>query len=301
MRRPKFWRGEGALNPSSNLGAPTAQGVGRRGTLSRSSNLRGPTEILTKNMLSSKEFNLPPENPSKEVSPEEFANLRMENERLRVENEELKHDRLTGLLDYRQFYKELFRISAEKENFSVVMIDLNYLNYFNALGRGHKGGDEALKKLVQVFQETAGNFIPYRCSRGDEFSLIVQGTGKEAQEILTQIKNRLAQREVEGAELPLAISSSLATKEEAIQEIRHLPAEEKTSKSEEQLLAETIADLADKRSLAVKRENHREMLLGFCRQDMEKFNQFSGYLIKGADMTIDDLQKMKAENSEKDI
>jgi len=66
-------------------------------------------------------------------------------------------------------------------------------------------------------------------------------------------------------------------------------------------LAETIADLADKRSLAVKRENHREMLLGFCRQDMEKFNQFSGYLIKGADMTIDDLQKMKAENSEKDI
>ncbi len=245
-------------------------------------------------------LNLQPENqPKKETAVEGIARLKQENERLRAQNEELKHDSLTGLLDRRQFYQELFRLTAEEGKLTVAMIDLNYLNYFNHLGRGHKGGDEALKNLVQALQETEGSFIPYRYA-GDEFTLIIQNEGKETQEILAQIKNRLKQIKIEGAELPLTISSGLATRQEAIREVVRLSAEEKTGKSQKQLLAETIADLADKRALAAKRENHQEMLLELCRQpDEEKLNQFCQYLLKGAGLTIKDLQKMKAENSEK--
>jgi two-component system, cell cycle response regulator len=110
---------------------------------------------------------------------EKYRNLR---EKARLE-EEIKRlsitDDLTGLYNYRHFYKalesELVRLKRQKTSLSLLMLDLDNFKRYNDLN-GHPEGDKVLKKVGEIVMRSIRNNVDsgYRYG-GDEFSALLIG------------------------------------------------------------------------------------------------------------------------------
>lgn len=109
-------------------------------------------------------------------------------------------DELTGVYNRRKFNqelnKQLINYYRYQENFSLVMIDIDYFKYLNDT-YGHMIGDEALKRLCEVVRQhiRAGDF--FARWGGEEFVLILHHIDKDmayhtCTKLLGYIQNELS-------------------------------------------------------------------------------------------------------------
>lgn len=93
--------------------------------------------------------------------------------------EESTHDSLTGLFNRRYLdetlSRELQRITREKQSLCIAMLDIDFFKHFNDT-HGHDAGDELLRFIGELLQETfRGSDISCRYG-GEEFIVVLENT-----------------------------------------------------------------------------------------------------------------------------
>jgi diguanylate cyclase (GGDEF)-like protein len=138
--------------------------------------------------------------------------------RLRISHEELiqlsSTDALTGVMNRRAFIetleREVFRHRRSQQPLSVAMIDLDHFKQVNDT-LGHRGGDEALKLVVEVLRANLRKTDAIGRLGGDEFALLMPETAAEgALIVLRAVRNRL-QEAMSRQSLPVTFSVGLVT------------------------------------------------------------------------------------------
>jgi len=127
------------------------------------------------------------------------------------------YDGLTGLHDKRYFDlwldKEFERTKRYKSELSLVAMDIDNFKSFNDT-YGHLVGDEVLKMVAQVMNETARTVdLPARCG-GEEFSIILPETGEAgaanfAERLRLNIEKAVVKHQ--GEELRVTLSIGVTT------------------------------------------------------------------------------------------
>jgi len=91
-------------------------------------------------------------------------------------------DPLTGLYNRRfledRLQEEFSRGERQKQNFCILLADLDSFKVYNDLC-GHLAGDEALRKVAEVMRRSAREMDVVTRFGGEEFCLILPGTGKK--------------------------------------------------------------------------------------------------------------------------
>ncbi len=104
-------------------------------------------------------------------------------------------DELTGLLNHRSFQErfsqEIERLSHSGEDFSLLILDLDYFKTYNDI-YGHNLGDDILKEVGQLIRNsTRGTDIGARYG-GDEFAILLINTPAEgAGTVAERLRHRL--------------------------------------------------------------------------------------------------------------
>jgi len=126
-------------------------------------------------------------------------------------------DELTGLYNRRYFNdaisREVERFKRFGQRFSLIMLDVDHFKRFND-NYGHLAGDDALKNVASVLQNTARSFDHVVRYGGEEFALILPHTDCE-QAIAAAERMRLAVAgnpvKVNGQEVVVTVSLGAAT------------------------------------------------------------------------------------------
>lgn len=114
-------------------------------------------------------------------------------EKARLENK-LKQlaiiDDLTGLFNRRYFYSRLkegvVRAQRYGSSLALVLLDLDYFKQYNDIN-GHLEGDNALKKVAKVIQQSTRNKVDLACRYGgDEFAVIIPEIDRSCANIVAE-------------------------------------------------------------------------------------------------------------------
>ncbi|MEG1689963.1 MAG: sensor domain-containing diguanylate cyclase [Hafnia sp.] len=119
-------------------------------------------------------------------------------------------DALTGLANRREFDKfikaEAARARRDKNNFSLLMIDVDYFKNYND-HYGHPRGDECLKTLSAIIQKNIvrSNDLAARYG-GEEFAVVLPGTDSEGAFLVAEkIRRAVLQAEIQHCDSPEGI------------------------------------------------------------------------------------------------
>ncbi|MCM1053989.1 MAG: GGDEF domain-containing protein [Bacteroides sp.] len=128
--------------------------------------------------------------------------------KLNTANEKLNysamHDALTGLYNRRSLYK-LYDEMKDKGHFCVIMGDIDNFKKINDT-YGHGCGDEVLKNISAIINDTAAqNDIACRWG-GEEFLLVVRGTKEECLERLKEMRNRILALRIEYNDIQIKVT-----------------------------------------------------------------------------------------------
>ena len=124
--------------------------------------------------------------------------LEEERERLLAEAlERADHDPLTGLLNHRAFHKrfqeETDRAQRQNVPLAIAVLDLDNFKFFND-AYGHLVGDDVLRQVAGVLQSCCRSYDTLARFGGDEFALLMPGTGREeAARTAERLRLRLAE------------------------------------------------------------------------------------------------------------
>jgi len=139
-------------------------------------------------------------------------------ERKRLEDElaqAAREDFLTGAVNLRTFYEladqEFARFKRTGEAFSLLVLDLDHFKKINDT-LGHEGGDDALRKFVQIVTANLREQDIFARAGGDEFRLLLPGTPPSgaivlAEKIREEV-SRVSLRASNGS-VPLSMSAGL--------------------------------------------------------------------------------------------
>jgi len=128
-------------------------------------------------------------------------------ERTRLLEELSVTDPLTGLYNRRllerRLDEEISRSQRQRLAFSLLMIDLDNFKSYNDLC-GHPGGDQALKRVAAVLQASARDMDVVARFGGEEFCVLLAGTGKKESVFVAERIRRAIENEPfpRGKELP---------------------------------------------------------------------------------------------------
>jgi diguanylate cyclase (GGDEF)-like protein len=123
-------------------------------------------------------------------------------------------DALTGVQNKRAFDEAFanaaLRASAEGENLSLVIFDVDYFKQINDT-YGHSAGDQVLKQLGELSQASAGEHKVFRVG-GEEFTLLVEGSGSAAMSIAETLRTAVEATTFahDDARIPVTISAGVA-------------------------------------------------------------------------------------------
>ncbi|MBI3432452.1 MAG: diguanylate cyclase [Hydrogenophilales bacterium] len=113
-------------------------------------------------------------------------------ERKNMENElaqAAREDFLTGAVNLRTFYEladqEFARFKRTGEAFSLLVLDLDRFKTINDT-LGHEGGDDALRKFVQIVTANLREQDIFARAGGDEFRLLLPGTPQDGAIVLAE-------------------------------------------------------------------------------------------------------------------
>lgn len=129
------------------------------------------------------------------------------------------YDGLTGLANHRYFQEmldnEIQEASLNKQNFSLILADLDYFKLYNDT-YGHQSGDEVLRQVGQILKEETEEIGFAARYGGEEFAVVLPGFSKEeALKIAQQICQRISNFNFYGAETQpkgrLTITCGVAT------------------------------------------------------------------------------------------
>ena len=152
-------------------------------------------------------------------------------------------DTLTGLLNRTAYYdynKELNRkLETGEADFSILMIDVNYLKRMNDV-YGHEQGNIYLKGAAELMEKIFGNEHLYRIG-GDEFVIILEGKKQDgAEERIRAFKEEIARRQADESLQPwekISAAVGIAKYEKGT----HRETEEVLRKADEAMYADKLA------------------------------------------------------------
>lgn len=119
---------------------------------------------------------------------------------LQQKEEGAYRDELTGLFNRRSFNQELpremERFRRFGQPFSLLMLDLDHFKIFNDT-HGHSAGDQALRDVARILQDTARLYDRVVRYGGEEFAIILpQTSAMEALAMAERMREALAERHV---------------------------------------------------------------------------------------------------------
>ncbi|MGM0421152.1 MAG: HD domain-containing phosphohydrolase [Bacillota bacterium] len=122
------------------------------------------------------------------------------------------HDQLTGLYNRTFFEEESKRLNVKRQlPIGLIIADVNGLKLINDTF-GHDKGDELLKRVARIFQETCRKEDIITRWGGDEFLILLPQTGEEEiQEICDRIRNNCCKDK--DFTTPISIALGYAVKE----------------------------------------------------------------------------------------
>ena len=123
------------------------------------------------------------------------------------------HDQLTGLYNRTFFEEESKRLNVERQlPIGLIIADVNGLKLINDTF-GHEKGDELLKKVAEIFQNTCREEDIITRWGGDEFLILLPQTGEEeAREICDRIRKNCSK--ANDLEIPISIALGYSIKED---------------------------------------------------------------------------------------
>ncbi len=126
------------------------------------------------------------------------------------------HDSLSGLYNRAFFEEELIRLERGRNlPISMVIIDIDGLKPANDT-RGHAAGDELIRRTARVLKDVFRAEDVIARIGGDEFAVLLPGTGKEEAALTKQrIREQLEIHNRQHRNLPLNFSVGIATGEVA--------------------------------------------------------------------------------------
>ncbi len=142
---------------------------------------------------------------------EKYRTLK-EKERLEEEVRRLSFtDDLTGLYNYRHFYKtleaELVRATRQKTSLSLLMFDVDRFKRYNDLF-GHPEGDKILRKIGEIVNRCIRSNMDsgYRYG-GDEFAVVLIGASLDhAQTIAERIRSSVEEAGFDGITISIGLA-----------------------------------------------------------------------------------------------
>jgi diguanylate cyclase (GGDEF)-like protein len=137
-------------------------------------------------------------------------------EQLRKQNEELEQlsttDSLTGLANHRSLMQSLedaeSRFKRDRKPFSVLVADVDHFKQYND-AFGHPAGDEVLKNIADIMQESTRPVDCVARYGGEEFVILLPDTNAfDALEVAEHIRARVAAKAFTGRKITLSIGVS---------------------------------------------------------------------------------------------
>lgn len=130
--------------------------------------------------------------------------VRQEEERIGELKNKANRDGLTGAYNHGYFYDEIVAqmkmAKEEKSSLALLYIDIDHFKYYNDLN-GHLKGDEALKKIAQLLQESVDDEDIVARYGGEEFVILLKHTFlKEASLIGEKIRQLVEDTYIEAQE-----------------------------------------------------------------------------------------------------
>jgi diguanylate cyclase (GGDEF)-like protein len=137
-------------------------------------------------------------------------------EQLRKQNEELEQlsttDSLTGLANHRSLMQSLedaeARFKRDRKPFSILVADVDHFKQYND-AFGHPAGDEVLKNIADIMQESTRSVDCVARYGGEEFVILLPDTTAfDALEVAEHIRARVAAKAFTGRKITLSIGVS---------------------------------------------------------------------------------------------
>jgi diguanylate cyclase (GGDEF)-like protein len=122
-------------------------------------------------------------------------------------------DGLTGVYNYRYLRsaldKEVARARRFREEFSIVMLDVDHLKEYNDV-HGHLRGSEVLRRLAQVVMRELRSADVVAKYGGDEFVIILPQTDRQGASVVAErIRSAVEMHDFPGEEEGMRITSSM--------------------------------------------------------------------------------------------
>ncbi len=155
-------------------------------------------------------------------------------------------DGLTGLLNHRALMQRLgeeaTRATRTQRPFCVIMADVDYFKKYND-EFGHPAGDEVLKQVAKILQDSTRNVDCVARYGGEEFSALLPETSVQgAMEVAERMRARVAATQFGGREVTLSLG------------VAEFPTDAKT--------AEKIIAVADKALYEAKKAGRNQVVRG---------------------------------------